>query len=104
MEDIENVDYAAQVEHNEYDINSCAYRCAIYGEKCIGFGYDKSAFDSFRDSSKPEPENILRNKTITWLEEVMEHTQAHYRHPSLGTNIIFNVSLFKFNMHYFLIR
>ena len=50
----------------------------------IKFGYDEGWKSAF--------EGVDFNK---WIESVFTHTQAHYKHPSLGTKITFEV-LFSF--------
>ena len=35
----------------------------------------------------------LGNRTFDdWIKEVFVHTQAHFKHPSLGTEVVFEVS------------
>ena len=39
----------------------------------------------------------LGNKTFDdWIKEVFVHAQAHFRHPSLGTDVEFEVIFFAF--------
>ena len=46
----------------------------------IKFGYDEGWKNAFK--------GVDFNK---WIESVFTHTQAHYKHPSLGTKITFEV-------------
>ena len=46
----------------------------------IRFGYEESA-----------KKNIGSSKMDSWLKDIMAHVNAHYRHPSLGTIIEFEV-------------
>ena len=46
----------------------------------IRFGYEESA-----------KREIGSSQFDAWIKDVMVHVQAHYRHPSLGTQIEFEV-------------
>ena len=46
----------------------------------IRFGYEESA-----------KQKIGSSKMDEWLKDIMTHLNAHYRHPSLGTRIEFEV-------------
>ena len=51
----------------------------------IRFGYDEGI------------RTRLGNRTFDdWIKEVFVHTQAHFKHPSLGTELVFEVSSFLF--------
>ena len=51
----------------------------------IRFGYDEGM------------RTRLGNRTFDdWIKEVFVHTQAHFKHPSLGTELVFEVSSFRF--------
>ena len=44
-----------------------------------------------------------QNKTFEqWIVGVLAHAQAHYKHPSLGTEIEFEVSLMTFDIFTYL--
>ena len=49
----------------------------------IQFGYDQGM--------KQRLESEGSDDFLTWVTSVMTHTQAHYKHASLGTNIEFEV-------------
>ena len=51
----------------------------------IRFGYEESA-----------KREIGSSQFNAWINDVMVHVQAHYRHPSLGTQIEFEVSRFEY--------
>ena len=55
----------------------------------IKFGYDEGMKNRLSQEGKTFEQ---------WIVGVLAHTQAHYRHPSLGTEIQFEVSSMTFEI------
>ena len=72
------VDTAEEVAASQID--AAAVNGPSKWKAVVKFGYDKGM-----------KENLGSEDFMTWVTPVMAHTQAHYKHSSLGTQIEFEV-------------
>ena len=61
-------------------INAAAVNVPAKLKAVVKFGYDKGMKDKLGSVD-----------FMTWITPIMTHTQAHYKHSSLGTQIEFEV-------------
>ena len=76
------VSYVDDSKTNKTERNVTARNMAAIPAKLratIRFAYEESA------------KNKMGANADAWIQDTMVHTRAHYRHPSLGTEIEFEV-------------